>query len=107
MTINFETPAQTVGLTINAPEIFARDDFMSWLNNPETRCFTWHRLGQPASEYSDVVVLVDSSYEGDSSDMPDDIWRAICEATYGVYGGAELPLAKGSHVTVRLTNLAD
>ena len=99
--------AETVGLVINAPEVFARADFMAWLNDPGRKTFTWHDIGAPlAHEYSDVVVLVDSGYEGDSSDMPRDVWRAICDAVYARYGGERIPGAKDSHVTVRLTNLA-
>lgn len=110
MTVKLETPARTVGLTINAPEVFARPDFMAWLNDPGRKVFTWHDKGAPtAHEYSDVVVLVDSGYEGDASDMPEDIWRAICDAVYAAYsgyGGEDIALANNSHVTVRLTNLA-
>jgi len=107
MTIRLEKPHRTFGLTINAPEAFARDDFMTWLNDPANKVFTWHTKGQKeAGEYSDVVVLVDSGYEGDASNMPEDIWRAICDAAYAAYGGETIPQANNSHVTVRLTNLS-
>lgn len=107
MTIELEAPVRTVGLTINAPAVFARKDFMAWLNDPANKVFTWHDKGSPvAGEYADVVVLVDSDHEGDGSNMPADIWDAICEAAYAEYGGPRIPQAGGSHVTVRLTNLA-
>lgn len=97
--------AQSVGLVINAPEIFARKDFMNWLCR-STGVFTWHDKNMAvAGECSDVVVLVDANYEGDGTCMPQDIWETICNAAYAAYGGKTIPHARGSHVTVRLTNL--
>lgn len=98
---------RTIGITVNAPNVFARPDFIAWLNDPEKVVFTYHRKGDEPHEYSDVIVLVDSNYEGDSSDMPEDVWRAICDAAYAVCGGPELPRSLDSHVVVRLTNLAE
>jgi hypothetical protein len=93
-------------LIINAPAIFAREDFMQWLNDQQAPTFTWHKVGQAkATEYSDVVVLVDSNYEGSDSEMPRDIWETICDAVYDEFGGHKLP-GLTSHVHVRLTNLA-
>jgi hypothetical protein len=46
------------------------------------------------------VVFVDSNYEGSDSDMPEDIWRAICDRVYAEFGERN-----PEHVTVRLTNL--
>ena len=107
MTDLLENPVRTVGLTINAPAVFARPDFMAWLSDPEKAILSYQSKNDPEpSEYSDTVVLVDSNYEGDSSDMPEDIWNAICDAAYGVYGGPESPRSLGSHIVVRLTNLA-
>lgn len=101
------TSERTVGITVNAPNVFARADFMAWLNDPEKAVFTYHKKGDEAHEYSDVIVLVDSNYEGDSSDMPEDVWKAICDAAYAVYGGPASPARLGSHIAVRLTNLAE
>lgn len=102
-----QTPEKTVGLTINAPAVFARPDFMAWLNEDGRRILSYHPTGRfEPDEYSDTVVLVDSNYEGDASDMPEDIWKAICDAAYGVYGGPDAPGSLGSHIHVRLTNLA-
>lgn len=99
---------KTVGLTINAPHYFRRPDFMAWLNDPEKTVFSYHKKGnEVAHEYSDTIVLVDSYGEGDSSDMPEDIWQEICQIAYQAYGGAEAPSRLGSHIAVRLTNLAD
>lgn len=101
------TPDRTVGLVLNAPAVFARPDFMAWLNEEGRRVMTYHPVGllQP-DEYSDVTVLVDSNYEGDCSDMPEDVWKAICDAAYAAYGGPTAPRSHGSHIHVRLTNLA-
>lgn len=104
--IVFSDVHRTVGLTTDASGIFARPDFMAWLNDESKSIFTWHDRSQKiAGTWSDVIVLVDANYEGDSSDMPEDIWRAICDLAYSEYGGPELPLAQGSHVRVQLTNL--
>ena len=92
-------------LIINAPSVFARADFMAWLNDPENTVFTWHQKGSEPQEYSDTIVLVAEHYDGDSSDMPADIWRLICEEVYARNGGPDLSLTKGESVTVRLTNL--
>lgn len=103
-----QEPTRTVGLIVNAPEVFARPDFMDWLNAKDRPIFTWHDRGNPTpGEYSDVVVLVDSGYEGDSSDMPHDVWQAICDLVYREYGGETIPHANAAHVHVRLTNLTE
>lgn len=99
-------PDRSVGLVVNAPAIFAREDFMAWLNKPDNAVLSYHVKGQPAHEYSDVVVLVDANHEGDSSDMPEDIWKAICDLAYAEFGGPEAPRSLDSHIHVRLTNLA-
>lgn len=90
-------------LVINAPEFFRNPRFMAWLNDPETRVFSWHRKGEAASDYSDVVVLVDPSLngEGTDSDMPESIWRQIIAACKK---NVPNPLP-GGHIAVRLTNL--
>lgn len=103
--IAFDSINRSVGLVINAPTVFARADFMDWLRDPKNCVFTWHQKNEAEPhEYSDVIVLVDAYYEGDSSNMPDDIWRAICDAAYAVYGGESLSLSRQCHVHVRLNN---
>lgn len=102
----FDTPDRNVGLIVNAPNVFARPDFMAWLNDPERKVFTWHDRTLPeAHEYSDVIVLVDAAYDGDSSDMPEDIWIPLCDLVYAEYGGVDLVRSLGATVAVRLTNL--
>ena len=99
--------SKTVGLVVNAPEIFLRADFRAWLNNTNNSIFTWHKRGDVPSDTSDVMVLIDSNYEGDSSDMPSDIWNSLCDLAYAEYCGglSTIPSAISSHITLRLTNL--
>jgi|AntRauTorcE11898_2_1112593.scaffolds.fasta_scaffold07709_4 hypothetical protein len=90
------------GFTVNVPEWFQDQGFQEWLNNPDNPVFTWHKKGTAVSEWSDVVVCVDPSLngEGSESDMPEAIWDQIvdlCKAHYTPGGG--------SHIHVRLTNL--
>jgi hypothetical protein len=69
-------------LRINAPEWYARADFMRWLT--EDRRATWHIRGNTSpDEYSDVFVTFDHG-EGSDYDtlMPDDIWEAITKAAH-------------------------
>lgn len=89
---------QTVGLVMNAPEIFRREEFRFWLNDPARSTATWHKKGDEPGGYSDVFLLVDRNYEGDSSDMPGDAWRSICDGDMNMPGLT-------AHVVVRLTNL--
>lgn len=91
----------TKGLVINAPEFFKDPEFVAWLNGGTTK-FTWHQGGQP-SEWSDVVVLVDPSLngEGADSDMPEQFWEQIvgeCRKHYE-------PSRDTKHIMVRLENL--
>lgn len=92
------------GLVINAPDIFADPGFQIWLLGDRPK-FTWHRDG-PVNEWSDVVVLVDPTLngEGSDSDMPLHIWVRIVSACIDHFG----PVGTGRHhIMVRLTNLAD
>ena len=97
---NTLTVTPSAGLVINAPAFFQNPDFMLWLNNAN-RKFTWHKHG-PASEWSDVVVLVDPSLNGEGSDedMPEAIWKQILDLCRERF-------APGSdaHIMVRLTNV--
>lgn len=91
------------GITINAPQFFANPAFVAWLNS-DAHAMTWHVKGQDPSEWSDVVVFVEPSFngEGSDSDMPEDIWNTIVETCreHLVAGAEQL-------VAVRLTNLDD
>lgn len=95
-----------LSLRLNVPEFFADEDFMAWLNNGIPK-FTWHQGGEEANEYSDVIVLVDPSLNGEGSgtDMPEDFWSEIvseCRTHYGDLIGVNFEA-----ITVRLTNLSD
>jgi len=96
-------PNQCKALVVNATEFFRDQEFVSWLNNDEPK-FTWHVKGAQPAEYSDVVVMVDPSLngEGSESNMPAHIWYRIVEMCKAEFG--QLP--KGEHhIMVRLTNL--
>lgn len=88
-------------MVVNVPDIFADTTFLRWLLAPAAK-FSWHRGGR-ADEWSDVIVLVDPSLngEGSDSDMPLHIWDrivALCREN--------LPRETGMpHIMVRLTNL--
>lgn len=66
-------------LRIEASEFFQDAGFIEWLNNGHPK-MTWHTAGSP-TEFSDVVVLVDPSLngEGSDSDMPQTIWNKIID----------------------------
>lgn len=89
-------------LLINAPDIFRDDAFRRWLVDP-ARKFTWHQGGEP-DEWSDVIVLVDPSLNGEGSDcdMPAHLWnRIIATCRHHL-----VPVGGGApHIMVRLTNL--
>lgn len=90
-------------LVINAPEFFKDPAFMAWLNNGRPK-FTWHIKGNVVSdEYSDVVVCVDPSLNGEGidSDMPQYIWNKIVEVCRQYIG----PRSGEYHYMVRITNL--
>lgn len=91
------------GLMLNVPEWFADPEFLEWLNNDQTRVFTWHEKGSAPTDFSDVIVTLEPncSGEGSSSDMPERFWNSIvatCKQTLGENGF-------NYHYFVRLTNL--
>ncbi|MBV2149895.1 hypothetical protein KRZ98_16750 [Sphingobium sp. AS12] len=90
------------GIVINAPEFFVDPAFQQWLANGDHK-FTWHDGGE-IDEWSDVIVLVDPSLngEGSDSDMPEHIWNRIVEACREHLGRDR---ACSNHYVARLTNL--
>lgn len=92
------------GLVLNAPHLFKDPAFVAWLNGPAPK-FTWHKAGDEPHEWSDVVVLVDPSFngEGADSDMPEHCWNEIVE-TCRLLVTLRHPK---QHVMVRLTNLEE
>lgn len=89
-------------ITLNVPEFFNDEGFMAWLNDPDNRALTWHKKGQPASEWSDVIVTMEATCngEGDASDMPDHLWDALV-----AYAKENLGEASAGQYSFRLTNL--
>lgn len=99
----------TEGLRINCPEWFQRADFKAWLNNSDNKHFTWHTKGTEPSEWSDTIVLVDPSLNGEGSDqdaqdkpdgLPVDIWNDIVKACVDSGLGRVQ-----EHIPVRLCNI--
>ena len=73
---------------INAPEIYADQQFAEWLNSvtangrkelPGFRTASWHWPGHEPGEESDIFMLVDGP-DGSDSDMPKHCWEMILEA---------------------------
>jgi hypothetical protein len=95
--------AKSKALTVNAPQFFQDPRFLAWLNNDEPK-FTWHKKGAQPNDYSDVVVMVDPSLngEGTDSDMPEHIWDQIVDACKVQFGS--LPRGE-DHIMVRLVNV--
>ena len=89
-------------VTLNVPEFFNDEGFLAWLNDPDNRAFTWHQKGQPASEWSDVIVTMEATCngEGDASDMPAHLWDALV-----AYAKENLGEASAGQYSFRLTNL--
>lgn len=94
----------TGGLVLNVPQLFAHPDFQAWLNDGKPK-FTWHQVGAPGTptEWSDVVILVDPSLngEGSDSDMPEKAWEVVmahCRQHFK-------PSQSANHIMVRLTNM--
>lgn len=99
-----EAIAPQVGqaLVINTPHFFADPEFVAWLNSATPK-FTWHQGGRPG-DYSDVVLLVDPSLNGEGSEqseLPDHIWDEIMAQCRKHF----TPARGVPHIHVRLTNL--
>lgn len=92
------------GLVVNVPEFFQDPAFLGWLNDDTTSVFTWHSAGSEPGEWSDVIVGVDPSLNGEGSDadMPPHLWHALIELCQ-----ERLVPSNGPHILVRLTNLDD
>lgn len=102
---SFFSVTPSAGLVINAPEWFADPDFQSWLNAPNNVVFTWHTKGDEPGDFSDTVLLIDPSLngEGPESDMPEHIWNQIMEICRERFSANQVP----THIFVRLTNLGE
>jgi hypothetical protein len=76
---------ECVGLTLNVPSWFERQDFVDFLDGktgPDGtwEVATWHTKGTSADEMSDVFILMDGGNEGSEMDtMPEDLWELLCD----------------------------
>lgn len=89
-------------LSLNVPQWFTEQSFLDWLNS-SVPLMTWHQRGEPANEYSDIVVFVDPGLSGEGSDqhdMPDQYWNAIVALC-----SEHFRPSTGFHIMVRITNL--
>jgi hypothetical protein len=86
-------------VVLRAPELYADEAFVAWLNDPKTAVATWHTSGTPG-EYSDIFMHVDIP-EGSDSDMPEHCWQLIMDKlTAGGY-------PRGTSLVVWLQNVED
>ncbi|MEY8199902.1 MAG: hypothetical protein RPS47_11730 [Colwellia sp.] len=100
--MNIEAMAVNL-VNVNAPEWFKEKEFLAWLNDKSNLLMSWHEKGSEAGEYSDTVVMVDSSLSGEGSDqdsMPTKYWDFIIKTCKDHFG----PSA-GHHIIVKITNL--
>lgn len=77
-------------LSINMPDMFADEEFIDYLNDPDNVLATWHHKGDPnPAETSDCFIQYDNG-EGSNSDIDEKWWNLIvkiCEEqgfTHGI-----------------------
>ena len=73
------TAEQVPCVELGLPELFEREDFQTYLNDPDNKIATWHTRGEEPGDYSDVFVTFDNC-EGSNSDMPG--WDLVCAAMH-------------------------
>jgi hypothetical protein len=83
---------------------YTEPEFMAWLNNPNNCTMTFHIRGRNPNEWSDALVWVDPSLngEGDSSDMPEKYWREILHCAAAAVNGIA---STGHHIGVKIRNM--
>ena len=87
---------------INAQAWFDDPAFVRAISKPGI--MTWHTPGDEPGEFSDVVVFVSPSNNGEGSEqgsIPDDKWDAIIAACKEVV----TPEESTSHIIVRIMNM--
>lgn len=91
---------KTLAVSVTASDWFQDPAFIDWLNSPTTTTFTWHSTGEAPGEYSDVVVAVDPSLNGEGSDgdMPTHIWKQIIQVCRDTFS----PNQSADHILVRI-----
>lgn len=91
-------------VTIDRPQWYKNPDFLDYINDPDNALMSFHISGRQANEWSDVLVWVDPSLngEGDSSDIPEVYWDEIVQV-------AKLASSKHrllrEHIGVRIRNM--
>lgn len=87
---------------INAPGWFSDPAFIEAISS--SNVMTWHPAGEEPGVFSDVVVWLDPSLNGEGSDqgnLPNDKWDAIVTACRQVVP----PCQSVHHIIVRITNM--
>ena len=99
--------SKALSLVLNVPEFFADSEFQAYINDPRNCLMTWHKRGTPVTEFSDVIVLVDPSLEGEGtdSDMPEAMWDKIVEVCRSEFPDIASRPERSEHIHVRLTNI--
>ena len=94
-------------LIINVPTWFKEPQFVEFLNSGDA--MTLHSRGQPADEFSDVLVFVEPNLMGDGDVpgiMPDRYWNQIIE-TCRLHCSVPASNESRPRIMVRLTNLEE
>lgn len=91
-----------LSLCLNAATWYEQPDFQAWLESAEG-LMSWHTPGQPVGEFTDIVVFVDPSLNGEGvqDGMPDAYWKAVvdhCKAHFS-------PGQTTHHISVVIKNL--
>jgi hypothetical protein len=89
---------------LDRPGWYTEPEFMAWLNNPNNCTMTFHMRGEDPNEWSDALVWVDPSLngEGDSSEMPEKYWREILHCAAAAVNGIA---STGHHIGVKIRNM--
>ncbi len=96
---------KTPALILNALDWFKQKDFINWINDESNPLMTWHKRGESPTEWSDLIVLIDPSLNGEGSDsdtMPIEYWSSIIKICR-----AKFKPTSGHHIIVRITNLTE
>lgn len=101
---SMESTVSTAGLSLslNASAWYQQPDFLAWLESAEG-LMSWHTPGQPVGEFTDIVVFVDPSLNGEGvqDGMPDAYWKTVvdhCKAHFS-------PSQTTHHISVVIKNL--
>lgn len=87
---------------INAPAWFEDPEFLHAIST--NQIMTWHQAGEGPGEFSDVILFIAPSLNGEGSDqgdIPDAYWDAVVKACKSVVE----PDTTIHHIIVRITNM--